>query len=100
MASIEVDTRGLSALAGYCERQAARLAAINSPPSSGGSFQPSVAAVEVAHTDVAAAGTRLTARIQSTATAAWAAASEYDKTDTSAADEIVAVSGGTGVTAV
>jgi hypothetical protein len=100
MASIEVDARGLSELAGYCEQQAARVAAIAPPSSSGGWFQPSVAAVEAAHADVAAASARLTARMQSAATAASAAASEYASTDASAADEIVAVTGSVDVTAV
>jgi hypothetical protein len=99
VASIEVDALGLSALAGHCADQAARLAGIAAPSVSGGGFQPSVAAVEAAHADVAAASARLTARMQSTAAAATAAAAEYVDADSSAADAIAAA-GSTGVTAV
>jgi hypothetical protein len=98
MASVEVDALGLSALAGHCEQQAARLAAIVAPSVSAGGFQPSSAAVEAAHADVAAASARLTARMQSTATAATSAAFEYISTDTSAA-EAIAAAGNTGTTA-
>jgi hypothetical protein len=99
MASIEVDALGLSALAGHCEEQAARLGAMATPSFSGGSFQPSVAAAQAAHADVAAAGARLMARMQSTAAAASTAAVGYVNTDTSSAANIAAV-GSAGTTAV
>jgi hypothetical protein len=99
MASIEVDALGLSTLAGHCEQQAARLAAIAAPPASGRGFQPSAAAVEAAHADVDAMGARLMARMQSTAAAASSAVAEYVATDTSSASDIAAV-GSTGITAV
>jgi hypothetical protein len=99
MASIELDEVGLSTLAGHCETQAARLASTATPSVANGGFQPSAAAVEAAHADVSAVSARLTARMQSTATAATAAAFEYVSADSSAADTIAAV-GSTGVMAV
>jgi hypothetical protein len=97
MASIEVDALGLSTLAGHCEQQAARLAGIAAPSVSGGGFQPSAAAVEAAHADVAAAGARLAARMQSTATAASAAVFEFVTADATAEAAINAVTGVTEV---
>jgi hypothetical protein len=91
MASIEVDPLGLSALAGHCEEQAARLGSMATPSFSGGGFQPSAAAVQAAHADVAAAGARLMARMQSTAAAASTAAVGYVSTETSSTADIAAV---------
>ena len=92
MAPIEVDGQGLLTLARHCEP------AIAAPSLSGDGFQPSAAAVDAAHGDVAAAGRWLTARMRATATAASAAAVEYVSTEASAADEIAAI-GFTSVTA-
>lgn len=93
MASIEVDSLGLLNLAGRCEAQAARLTPTTTRAASGGSFQPSVAAVQAAHSDVAALGARLVARMQSTATAASTAAVAYATTDTDSAADIASVGG-------
>jgi hypothetical protein len=101
MPLIEVDPLGLLALAGHCEAQATRLASIATPALTAGGFQPSAAAVEAAHADVAAVGARLTARMQATATTAWAAAGEYLSTDTSSAAHVASLGAeASGITAV
>jgi hypothetical protein len=88
---IEVDALGLAMLADHCEQHGARIAATEVPSVVGGGFEPSVAAVNAAHADVAAAGSWLAARMQATATAASAAAVEYVDTETSARDAISAI---------
>jgi hypothetical protein len=98
VASVRVDAVGLTALADHCEQQAAMVGAIGTPPLTGGS-QPSAAAVEAAHADVAAAGARLMARMQSTAAAASTAAAGYVSTDSTSANDL-AVMGSSGITAV
>lgn len=91
MASIRVHAAGLSALASHCDERAVLVGSIATPSISGNGLQPSAAAVQAAHADVAATGTRLMARIQATAAAAWAAAVEYAATDTASAADIAAV---------
>jgi hypothetical protein len=98
MASIQADAAGLTALAAHCEAHAAQLASTSTPGVPAGGFQPSVAAVEAAHADVAAAGVQLTARMHSTATAASAAADEYVNSDHASAADIASVT--TGLTGV
>ena len=101
MASIEVDPLGLLAFAGHCEAQATRLASTATPAVAAGGLQPSAAAVEAAHADVAAVGARLMARMQATANAAAAAAGEYVSTDTSSAADVGSVGAeAPGITAV
>jgi hypothetical protein len=63
------------------------------PSSSGAGFQPSAAAVQAAHTEVAATSARLAARLQDTATAATSAAGDMAYTETSSAVEIAAADG-------
>jgi hypothetical protein len=99
MASVEVDPLGLSTLAGRCEAHAARLAAIAAAAMSGSGFQPSAAAVETAHADVAAVSARLAARMQSTAAAVTNASANYVTTDADSAVDIAAL-GASGITAV
>lgn len=99
MDRIEVSAAGLSELARQCEMHAARLGSVT-PPSAGiAGSQPSVAAVSAAHADVAAAGARLVARMQSTASALVSATSGYVESDSANAAEIAAV-GAQGVTVV
>jgi hypothetical protein len=64
MDSIEVDPVGLLSLATHCESHAARLASLPTPSISDGSSQPSAAAVDAAHMEVASISARLAARMQ------------------------------------
>lgn len=96
---IAVHAVGLSELAGRCEVHAARLGSVTPPSVAGAGFQPSAAAVIGAHAEVAAAGARLVARMQSTASTLVSAASGYVGTDADNAAEVAAV-GAQGVAVV
>ena len=91
MGSIQTDVAGLLALAAHCEAQAGRIAAISTPPAATNGFEPSALAVQAAHAEVAAAGTRLAARMTATAVAASTPAGNYGASDTTNAAEITAV---------
>jgi hypothetical protein len=88
---IQTDAAGLMALAAHCEAHAGPLGAVSVPSRSGGAFAPSALAVQAAHTEVAAAGARLAARMEATAAAATAAAGIYVTSDTGNAADIWAV---------
>jgi hypothetical protein len=88
---IQIDAAGLRALAAHCEQQAVQVGVVSAPSTAGGSFQPSALAVHAAHTEVAATGMRLAARMTSTAAAATAAAQSYVVSDTNNAADISAV---------
>jgi hypothetical protein len=90
MVAVEVEPNGLTAFAGHCMEQAARVGP-TATPTVGGGFQPSAAAVRVADGDVAATEARLAARLNLTATTALAAAIEYSTTETASAAEVAAV---------
>jgi hypothetical protein len=96
MDAIQVDAAGLAALAGLCQQHAAVVGAVSTSTAPGGNFQPSAAAVEAAHGDVAAAGARLAARMASTAAEMTAATAGFTGTDHASAGNIAAV----GATAV
>jgi len=89
---IQTDAAGLLALAAHCRAQAARLGAVTMPGSAASNaFQPSAVAVQAAHTEVAAAGTRMATRMSQTAAAATAAAGNYAAADHGAAADIASV---------
>lgn len=96
MGRIQTDTDGLLALAAQCQAMVARLGAASTPAPTAGGFAPSALAVAAAHTEVAAAGARMSARMASTAAAATAAANGYASSDAGNAADIAAV----GTTAV
>jgi hypothetical protein len=93
---IQTDAAGLLALAAHCDEHAARVGEVSVPSLAGGGFQPSALAVHTAHTEVAATGARLAARISATSAAATVAAANYVTSDTDNAADISAV----GTTAV
>jgi len=95
--AIEVSAEGLLTAAARCEQHGASLAAVT-PPSTAGTFEPSVAAVRAAHAAVVAAGDRLGARMVSTATLLASAAQGYATTDEDNAGQIASV--GAAITAV
>jgi hypothetical protein len=88
---IQANVEGLSALAASCGEQASAVGGPSAPPPAGGSFQPSSAAVEAVHADVAAASVQFTARMQSTAAAVTAAAQGFDTTEVNSAAANAAV---------
>jgi hypothetical protein len=91
MGLIQTDVAGLLALAAHCEAQAGRIAAISTASAATDGFQPSALAVQAARAEVAAAGTRLAARMTATAVAASTPAGNYGASDTTNAAEITAV---------
>ena len=95
--AIEVSAEGLLTAAARCEQHGASLTAV-SPPSTAGSFEPSVAAVRAAHAMVVTAGDRLGARMASTASLLASAAQGYTTTDEDNAGQIACV--GDAMTAV
>jgi hypothetical protein len=88
---IQADVAGLSALAANCEEHAAVMGAVGAPSPSAGLFQPSAIAVDAAHTDVAAAGTRLMLRTHATAAAFAGAAGGFESTEATSAIAIATV---------
>ena len=64
---------------------------MSTPSATGANFQPSAAAVQAAHADVADAGTKLMARLRSTASAVSAVAVGFATTEATSTADIGAV---------
>lgn len=88
---IRVDPAGLAALASSCDAQAAAVRGTAGIPQVGSGFQATSAAVKLVHADVDTAAHMIAGRLDGTAAAATSAATGYDQTDISSAQQIGAV---------
>jgi hypothetical protein len=66
MSSVEVDATGINALAARCQSLAAEVGRVSPSPASMPSRQATAAAVAAVHADVAAAGSVMVARLETT----------------------------------
>lgn len=97
MASIEVDDEGLSRLAHLCETHAVCLGDIPVRSIAVDGFQPSAAAVGVAHGAVVEVAARLKERLRATAQAVSAAYVQFGSTEASSAQTIAGLRGVTAI---
>jgi hypothetical protein len=92
MASVQVDSTGIHALAGHCQSLAAEVGGASASPGlSMPSGQATAVAVQAVHADVAAAGTAMVARLETTSARLAAAADSFAVQETDSAAEIAAV---------
>jgi hypothetical protein len=91
MSSVQVDATGINALAARCQSLAAEVGGVRASPASMPSGQATAAAVAAVHTDVAAAGSVMFARLQTTSAKLSAAATSFVDQETISADAVAAV---------
>jgi hypothetical protein len=92
MASVQVDSAGIHALAGHCQSLAAEVGGASASPGlSMPSGQATAVAVQAVHADVAAAGTAMVARLETTSAKLVAAAVSFTDQETTSAAAVAAV---------
>lgn len=91
MIPLQVDPQSLRTLSATCVDAASELVGSGAPGVSGGSFQPSTAAVLAADADICAAAQRLAARMGATAEKLATTAADFEGQDETSALSIRAV---------
>jgi hypothetical protein len=91
MSLVQVDATGINALAARCQTLAAEVGRVSASPASMPSGQATAAAVAAVHADVAAAGSLMVARLETTSAKLTAAATLFVDQETISADAVAAV---------
>jgi hypothetical protein len=91
MSLVQVDATGINALAARCQSLAAEVGGVSASPASMPSGQTTAAAVAAVHADIAAAGSLMVARLETTSAKLTAAATLFVDQETILADAVAAV---------